>query len=969
VPSIPTPDQVRSLAPDGSVARAGEALANARRWSATGRDDGAAWGLCQGSGASPYQVTVDFTGPAFKCTCPSRKFPCKHGLAILFLLAADPATFPPADPPAWAREWLTSRAERAEAAEARTKAKLEQAESGGGAPADAAARDRRIEARERKVQAGLVDLDRWLQDLVRRGLASAKGEGYRFWDQAGARLVDAQAASLGREVRALGATFNSGAGWAEWALERVGRLHLIVEAYRRLDRLPPDLRHDVRGLVGWTIKEDELSREDAVSDRWLVVGRTVTGDERLTTARTWLLGEVSGRFALHLAFGAGGANPAPIGLPGSTFRASLVYYPSATPLRIALSGTPEPGPTVDAFPGAWTASVGGAAVAFTDVLARNPFVTSWPVILDEVVPVGRGGRLLLRDASGASVLVRPASIAARLIAVAGGRPVTAFGLWTGTGLRVLSAVTEGRIVDLGTDSAEATDDADQDAGLGANRPTDGSPWGQLVSSALLGTERVELPEVELGGGSAIARRPAEARLLAMVGVVAASRKAGHVPGVDDGPAPEPAPPDPRPTVSPQLAWILKRTLEDRPELLVEWLNLCAVRDRRPPDDELPRLLGLAARNAEVRDALAPLIGPRARWLIEQLPELAAGVARSAGDSVEAWESAGTPAARAAAVAQLRQRDPAAARELLESAWTDLTTQDRVLILGALATELSLDDEALLERALGDSRAEVRAAAVERLVTLPRSALSRLAEETARPILSLIGRVRPSLDVQPPSAWTDDLAGLGVPRKPPHGVGERSWWLRQLIARVAPSRWVTWLNEAPAALIARARRTDEANAIVSGWMDATLLFRDALWAEGLLDDKEILAGEPESDGPLALLDVLDATARDTSAARLIRTVDKELAPRIADRLPGPWSDTVDRAIFDVLKREGPIVSRAFVDLVRLAARRMETARADELEAIVALDGSRLLSYPIFNQYLDAMRFRQRMATAFATDARA
>jgi uncharacterized Zn finger protein len=27
-------------------------------------------------------VSVDLSGPAFRCTCPSRKFPCKHGLAL-----------------------------------------------------------------------------------------------------------------------------------------------------------------------------------------------------------------------------------------------------------------------------------------------------------------------------------------------------------------------------------------------------------------------------------------------------------------------------------------------------------------------------------------------------------------------------------------------------------------------------------------------------------------------------------------------------------------------------------------------------------------------------------------------------------------------------------------------------------------------------------------------------------------------
>src|SRR5262245_6205961 len=112
-----TAEQVRTLAPDASAARSGEALAARSRWKAAGRTDTAAWGLCQGSGSTPYQVAVDIAGPAYKCSCPSRKIPCKHALGLLFLLADGGA--PTAEPPEWARSWLDSRASRAAAAATR----------------------------------------------------------------------------------------------------------------------------------------------------------------------------------------------------------------------------------------------------------------------------------------------------------------------------------------------------------------------------------------------------------------------------------------------------------------------------------------------------------------------------------------------------------------------------------------------------------------------------------------------------------------------------------------------------------------------------------------------------------------------------------------------------------------------------------------------------------------------------------
>ena len=61
----------------------------ARRAPRAGRDSAATsellWGRCRGSGAEPYETIVDHVEVAWRCTCPSRKLPCKHALALLLL--------------------------------------------------------------------------------------------------------------------------------------------------------------------------------------------------------------------------------------------------------------------------------------------------------------------------------------------------------------------------------------------------------------------------------------------------------------------------------------------------------------------------------------------------------------------------------------------------------------------------------------------------------------------------------------------------------------------------------------------------------------------------------------------------------------------------------------------------------------------------------------------------------------------
>jgi len=88
-----TAEQITNLAPDATSVKAGRALATNSKWLSRCVHEKALWGDCQGSGKTPYRTIVDLGNIAFKCSCPSRKFPCKHGLGLLFLYADNPSVF------------------------------------------------------------------------------------------------------------------------------------------------------------------------------------------------------------------------------------------------------------------------------------------------------------------------------------------------------------------------------------------------------------------------------------------------------------------------------------------------------------------------------------------------------------------------------------------------------------------------------------------------------------------------------------------------------------------------------------------------------------------------------------------------------------------------------------------------------------------------------------------------------------
>jgi len=435
--------QVLALAPDPASAKAGQGLASPRKWVASGTDGALLWGECQGSGSTPYQTRVKLATIAYKCSCPSRKFPCKHVLGLMLLQAG--GSVAGGDAPEWARAWL---AERAAKAEKSVEAAAKPREPSGDPAANAAAAAKRAKAREDRVAAGLAECELWLRDVVRLGLAHAQTQPSRYWYDRAARLVDAQCAGVARRVRSLGWIVASGAGWEGRLLAALGEIALLCAAYARLAKLPPPLRADVRRHVGWNQTQDEIFARafDVVEDTWAVVGTRVEEDERLTVRRTWLRGERSARDALILQFAAAGAPITDPLVAGIDVEAKLIYLESASPLRVVVA---ERGAIADVSVAPQASALDDALDAYAHALARDPWLERFPFVLRDVTPLRAHDAWFVRDASGralpiASNLREPFA----LHALAGGHPLTLAGEWDGRAFLPLGAWSAARFTAL-----------------------------------------------------------------------------------------------------------------------------------------------------------------------------------------------------------------------------------------------------------------------------------------------------------------------------------------------------------------------------------------------------------------------------------------------------------------------------------------------------------------------------------------
>lgn len=427
-----TQQRVHDLAPDRASVAAARRLAAPGPWSRTGATGDLLWGRCQGSGATPYEVTIELDGPVLRCSCPSRKQPCKHGLALLLRWVLADGHLPhDADAPAATTGRGRPRSPTADVATST-------------AAPDPEAQARRAERRAQLMTDGLAELERWLTDLVRDGLAAARHQPYAFWDTAAARLVDAQVPGLARRIRDMPGQLVGREDWADHLLAEVGRWYLAVRTWPARAALDQADQADLRTYLGWARPAEEVLAGDRLHDRWLVLGVRRSEDGPLVEQRTWLQGLGGGEVGMVLDFAGGGAVLQTAQVVGSVVEAAVARYPGHIPARLRFVG--DPVAAGRAAPRDAT-DLGGAVRQTADQLAANPWASRTCVVLDRASLVVADAQTAVVGVDGARLPVVDVDRLGAL-AVTGGHPVTLVCELERGHLRPLSALLAGTLVPL-----------------------------------------------------------------------------------------------------------------------------------------------------------------------------------------------------------------------------------------------------------------------------------------------------------------------------------------------------------------------------------------------------------------------------------------------------------------------------------------------------------------------------------------
>ncbi len=449
-------------------------------------------------------------------------------------------------------------------------------------------------------------------------------------------------------------------------------------------------------------------------------------------------------------------------------------------------------------------------------------------------------------------------------------------------------------------------------------------WQDLLTSALVGTARqpLRLPPPSTPLTNRLAELDVtepERALLGAAALLGLYRHAGQLPTSDTTPAPEPCPPEEQPVCTPRAGEHLALMLDKgHREVLPEWLKTVSAAGQRVPPQYLVALLDVGQKQSALRSQILPVLGHRGRWLAAQNlawdyanADLSRDATADPTQVTSLWET-GNRVTRQLLLQQLREQQPAQARDLVAATWDTEKADDRSSFVVTLATSLSMDDEPFLEAALDDRSQAVRRIAADLLSRLPSSRLIERMISRVQPLLAWLPGNPPQIAVTLPDACNPAMIRDNINPNPPRHLsfGEKAWWLVQMLSAIPPAFWTQHWNTSPQQLLTAASH-DQAwhHLFLEGWTSAAQRQQDETWIEALLEIRfeEIIKIKPDIDNDIQ--ELLHLLAPERVEALILQALDADTKPLHAkhpafwmiETSCHTWSSDLTHAILTSLRR--------------------------------------------------------------------
>jgi len=220
----------------------------------------------------------------------------------------------------------------------------------------------------------------------------------------------------------------------------------------------------------------------------------------------------------------------------------------------------------------------------------------------------------------------------------------------------------------------------------------------------------------------------------------------------------------------------------------------------------------------------------------------------------------------------------------------------------------------------------------------------------------------------PEVCDESMRRDGIEPTPPQGMGEKAWWLRQMVASVPIIFWNDHLGLPAVQCVQDAEKTDHAEVLLPAWATATKRGRHVEWAQAIL---EYALGADRNFQLLSVVEALPPTHRDPVVIKLLSSDPNDRGYAQAGfnflkRCPGTWPQQLGRALLGILQFQVKQDQEGKLQLTYLWFPNPEqfamnmpitlAAEAQEMFANIASDQS---IFKPLNTFLEILQFRSKM----------
>jgi hypothetical protein len=368
-------------------------------------------------------------------------------------------------------------------------------------------------------------------------------------------------------------------------------------------------------------------------------------------------------------------------------------------------------------------------------------------------------------------------------------------------------------------------------------------WESIINTAMTGTDKGQVNTHDLPGELAETAAPVvenktldkEDRFLQIASLAFNFRQTGVLPLNKTEVTIPPAKPQEKEYCSKEALQVLKDILsQESIPLLKLWLNECDRKGQIVHPELIPVLFEQGVHKKSLQPLISVCCGKRGEWLGSFNKDWQFS---SIQTSEELWQT-GTMEQRKTVLREIRNNDPAQAREWLRQTWPQEDANTKAIFLEQLQPHIGEEDIPFLESLTSEKGKKVKEEALKLLKLIPGSPVVQQYKEALR--LSVILKKekmlfgimsKTGLLFQLPASINEAIFKTGIEKLSSNSkeFSDDEFIIYQLVQSVPPSFWEDHFNLEPGAVIDLFQKDVTGKKMIPALVVAIGKFNDKKWA--------------------------------------------------------------------------------------------------------------------------------------------